>query len=286
MPRDARREALESLRAGTTTVLTNCNVLTEGFDEPRVECVIMARPTKSRLLYAQMIGRGTRLHPGKRNLVVIDVADNSREHSLAGIHNVLDLPEDIDLQGADALATADAIRKIARDYPWIAVDQIRSGADARLVIDAIDGVVRAREVVAEQIRFFSFEPPDAIRGFTDLAWHGVPGGDYALELGDERLLVRQTILGDWELMRLARGAETKMASRAHLEWIIGAAEDWLFRERPESEKLVSMEASWRRLPPTEKQLTILKRMRAPLPKTLTRGQASWIISLDRSSSLK
>ena len=283
MPRDSRRDALESLRAGTTMVLTNCNVLTEGFDEPRVECVIMARPTKSRLLYAQMIGRGTRLHPGKPNLLVIDVADNSREHSLAGIHNVLDLPENIDLEGADALATADSIRKIGRDYPWIAVDQLRSGADVRLVVDAIAGVVRAKAVVAEQIRFFSFEPPEAIRGFTDLAWHVAPGGDYALELGQERIIVRQTMLGQWELALAANGTETRLDASSQLEWIIRAADEWMYHERPESEKLTSMCASWRQLPPTEKQIAILKRMRAPVPKTLTRGQASWIISLHRLS---
>ena len=282
MSRDARREALESLRTGATKVLTNCNVLTEGFDEPRVECVVMARPTKSRLLYAQMIGRGTRLHTGKTHLTVIDVADNSREHSLAGIHNVLDLPNDIDLEGADALTTADSIRRIARDAPWISLDQLRSGADVSLVINAMQGVVRARDIVAERIRFFSFEPPEAIRHLTTLAWHTAPGGDFALELGDERLVITQTILGKWLLTLYGHGATTRLQSSQHLEWIVGFADEWIRKERVDSLKLASMEASWRQLAPTEKQLAQIARMRVPVPKALTRGQASWIISLQRS----
>jgi superfamily II DNA or RNA helicase len=284
MPRESRRAALESLRAGATMVLTNCNVLTEGFDEPRVDCVIMARPTKSRLLYAQMIGRGTRQHPGKTNLIVIDVADNSREHSLAGIHNVLDLPADINLQGADALRTADAIRKIASACPWIALEELRSGSDVRLLVDAMQGVVRAKAAIAERIRFFSFEPPEAIRGLTNLAWHTAPGGDFALELGDERLLITQTILGKWALMLYGRGATTRLQSSQHLEWVVGFADEWIRRERTESVKLASMEASWRQLPPTEKQLAQISKMRTLVPKTLTRGQASWIISLQRNAT--
>ena len=282
MPRDARREALESLRTGATKVLTNCNVLTEGFDEPRVECVVMARPTKSRLLYAQMIGRGTRLYSGKTHLTVIDVADNSREHSLAGIHNVLDLPADIDLQGADALTTADSIRKIARDAPWISLDQLRSGTDVSLVMNAMRGVMRARDIVAERIRFFSFEPPEAIRHLTTLAWHMAPGGDFALEFGDERLVITQTILGKWVLTLYGHGATTRLQSSQHLEWVVGFADEWIRKERADSVKLASMQASWRQLPPTEKQLAQITRMRVPVPKTLTRGQASWIISLQRS----
>ena len=277
MPREARHEALASLRSGETKVLTNCNVLTEGFDEPRVECVVMARPTKSRLLYAQMIGRGTRQHPGKDNLIVIDVADNSREHSLAGIHDVLDLPEDIDLEGRSAMATLDAIRAIGK-YPWIDLDRLRRGSDVRLVADAIQGVVRAKHVLAERIDFFSFEPPDAIRDLTALAWHSVPGGDFALEIGDERLFVTQTLLGQYQLLLSVNGAKQRIASSKQLEWIIRLADDWVHTQRPDSVKLASMDARWRQLPPTEKQLARIARMRAPVPKELTRGQASWIIS--------
>ena len=58
--RDDRRKILADFAAGRVQVVCNCGVLTEGFDNPGVEVVIMARPTKSRSLYAQMAGRATR----------------------------------------------------------------------------------------------------------------------------------------------------------------------------------------------------------------------------------
>jgi len=54
-------------------VVANCAVLTEGFDEPSVDCVIVARPTRSKTLYVQMIGRGTRLYPGKDDCLILDL---------------------------------------------------------------------------------------------------------------------------------------------------------------------------------------------------------------------
>ena len=101
MSKDQRRTTLADLSSGALEVVTNCNVLTEGFDEPRIDCILMARPTHSRLLYAQMVGRGTRLHPEKADLLVIDVADNSRTHTLAGLHALFDLNPALDLQGSN-----------------------------------------------------------------------------------------------------------------------------------------------------------------------------------------
>jgi hypothetical protein len=138
--------------------------------------------------------------------------------------------------------------------------------------------VRAKHVLAERIDFFSFEPPDAIRDLTTLAWHSAPGGDFALEIGDERLFVTQTMLGDYQLSLSRNGATHRIASTKHLDWIIRLADDWVHTKRPDSVKLASMDARWRQLPPTDKQLARIAKMRAPVPKELTRGQASWIIS--------
>ncbi|MBY4796757.1 DEAD/DEAH box helicase [Collinsella sp. AGMB00827] len=58
--------------AGKGTVLCNSMLLTEGWDCPSVDCVVVLRPTKVRALYAQMVGRGTRLAPGKESLLILD----------------------------------------------------------------------------------------------------------------------------------------------------------------------------------------------------------------------
>lgn len=63
-----RKKILQNFKNGEIQVLCNCNLLTEGFDEPSIECLIMAKPTISKGLYIQMIGRGARLFPGKKKL--------------------------------------------------------------------------------------------------------------------------------------------------------------------------------------------------------------------------
>lgn len=71
-----RGERLDSFREGKFPVLLNCGVFTEGTDIPNIDCVLLARPTKSRNLLVQMIGRGMRLHPGKDNCHVIDMVSS------------------------------------------------------------------------------------------------------------------------------------------------------------------------------------------------------------------
>lgn len=76
---DERKRVLSAFERGEYQVLSNCNVLTEGFDSPSISCVLMARPTKSQSLYIQMVGRGLRTFPGKENCVVIDFTDSRHD---------------------------------------------------------------------------------------------------------------------------------------------------------------------------------------------------------------
>lgn len=63
-PKDKRRALLKRFAAGDVRAVMNCGILTTGFDDPSVEVIVMARPTKSKLLYEQMVGRSTRPLPG------------------------------------------------------------------------------------------------------------------------------------------------------------------------------------------------------------------------------
>lgn len=75
-PDDERTGTLEAFARGEIQVITNAMLLTEGFDQPDVGCVLMTRPTKSQSLYIQCIGRGTRKAPGKENCIVIDFTES------------------------------------------------------------------------------------------------------------------------------------------------------------------------------------------------------------------
>lgn len=75
MPLAERRAALWGLEGGAIQVVANCGVLLEGFDCPRVSCIVVGRPTNNETLYIQMVGRGTRLHAesGKKDLLILDM---------------------------------------------------------------------------------------------------------------------------------------------------------------------------------------------------------------------
>jgi superfamily II DNA or RNA helicase len=105
---ELRRKLVKDFKAGKYQYLCNCQIATEGFDAPDVSLVIMGRPTLSRALYAQMVGRGTRVLPGictgiasasgrraavaasaKPDCVILDFVGNSGKHDLMAVEDVL-----------------------------------------------------------------------------------------------------------------------------------------------------------------------------------------------------
>jgi len=268
-----RATVLRELARGELDVVTNCNVLTEGFDEPSVDCVLMARPTRSLGLYVQMVGRGTRLHAGKGDLLVIDIADNTRKHALAGLGALFDLPEGMQLGGHDALAVAGQIRQMGTRFPWVDTSLVRRAEDLALA--------------AERVEFFRLDPPEEIEKYTRFTWLRAPAGGYRLVLPrpsnhpiapPQTLVVRPTLLGDFEI-QMVEGAEERTVGRsATLPGAIEKADQLVHRQRKDALKVVSQSAPWRRQEPTDKQLAFLRSKGVPVPANLTRGQASLLVS--------
>jgi superfamily II DNA or RNA helicase len=86
-----RSDIVEAFKAEKIRCLVNCMVFTEGTDIPNIESIIIARPTQSDSLYAQMVGRGTRLYPGKEKLHLIDIVGNSGRHNLCTAPSLIGL---------------------------------------------------------------------------------------------------------------------------------------------------------------------------------------------------
>jgi len=119
-----RADILARFRRGETTLVSNAMLLTEGYDEPSIDCVVCLRPTKVRGLYSQIVGRGTRIWPGKDHLLVLDFLWLTEEHSLvkpahliAGDAEEADeiteaLGGDGDLQEAQAKVVADRTARL------------------------------------------------------------------------------------------------------------------------------------------------------------------------------
>jgi DNA repair protein RadD len=92
-PKGERDAILARLKSGETKVVSNCMVLTEGFDCPDIGCIILARPTKQMGLFRQMIGRGLRPAPGKTDVVILDHSGAVYRHGLPEdyVHWTLDV---------------------------------------------------------------------------------------------------------------------------------------------------------------------------------------------------
>ena len=111
-PAAQREAALDRFRAGELDVLTNVALFDEGTDLPMIACVILGAPTSSRGRYQQRVGRGLRLHPGKRDCVILDVCGVTSRHklatmaSLAGADAPEDMPDDLLMYEEDAEAPA------------------------------------------------------------------------------------------------------------------------------------------------------------------------------------
>lgn len=91
---DDRAQVLADFDAGRYNVLCNSMLLTEGWDCPSVDCVVVLRPTKVRSLYCQMVGRGTRLAEGKDNLLLLDFLWHTERHELCHpAHLICESPE-------------------------------------------------------------------------------------------------------------------------------------------------------------------------------------------------
>ena len=121
---DDRAEILADFAAGEYDVLCNSMLLTEGWDCPSVDCIVVLRPTKVRSLYCQMIGRGTRLAPGKDHLLVLDFLWHTTRHELCRpaclicespevadkmTENLEQAEEAMDLEAAEVIAQTDVI---------------------------------------------------------------------------------------------------------------------------------------------------------------------------------
>jgi superfamily II DNA or RNA helicase len=90
MPTQERKQYLEQFARGDLRVLCACDLLNEGWDCPDIEVLLMARPTLSKVIYLQQLGRGTRKAPGKECLIVFDFVDNATRYNQSlSLHRIL-----------------------------------------------------------------------------------------------------------------------------------------------------------------------------------------------------
>jgi superfamily II DNA or RNA helicase len=293
LPAPERRAILERLEAGTTRWVSNCMVLTEGFNCPRVSCVAVARPTRSAPLYQQMVGRGLRLwcpthgrHGAKLKPVkccddvietglILDVVGASKVHGLASLvdlseKDLKEIPEDMTLIEAEEFedeAGDDAPLKIVHDGPVEAVEFDPLDRASKFVWNrTTTGDVWFLSVGGKDGRYVFLLPsslPDAEPDTWDVIWCSKSGYGATREQGATE----------------HRGIPMEIA----FAWAEDVADDWKMNgwttgvgvHVSADLNTTNKRATWRKQPASQAQLTEMKRRGIAVPdgKVATTGEA-------------
>lgn len=287
-----REDVFRRFKQGDLTCLVNCEVATEGYDEPGIDCLVMARPTKSPLLYAQMLGRGTRTAPGKTDLLVIDVVDVCGRHAIQTAATAFGLA-DVDLLGGDILVAKDQAKKLAEKgmHSPETVDEARLRKLTRyaemMAYGTVDVATRADAVDL----FAAVKIAEEVEHESKFPWIKIGPEKYVLnlptkmqaslwrdELGTWYASAGSQTVGGWHSLESAPFREAD-------RWV----KRWSGKHRIEKEgqapveipgwKVLSMDARWRTEAPTQAQLQLLRVMGfKALPPKLNKGTASQMIS--------
>ena len=256
-----RAELLRKHRTGELIVLTNCAVLTEGYNDPEIECIVLARPTKSALLLTQMIGRGTRQPeaPGsaKQDCCVLDVVDTTSRHQLCTVPSLLGLPSNVDLKGAKYQEAKGKIERVAKEFPQANLADLRD-------LDKLD-------YLATQFSLFQVKYPPEVEKLTELAWRK-QGDGYVLPVMRERLTLARDLRDEWWVRGTLNGKPVEI----HSQNLAGAfnAADREIMASGDRKPLVLRSARWHKEPPSLKQLALCRRLSIEVLPGMTRREVS------------
>jgi superfamily II DNA or RNA helicase len=245
---DLRRDILERLHTGETQVVANVGVLTEGFDEPSIGCIIIAAPTKSRVKYTQIVGRGLRLFPGKQDCLILDVVGASEDNSIQSLPALFGLK--------DLLDEEDVIEGREREA--------REAAErAEEEQTQLDPEAERRRRNAESIQFF---------GRDRLNWTTIDER-WTIPLDRFRTIVLWPTAGEhFDVLLLNEDKESfKFLARGlDLGYAQGAAEETIRKHG--NRLLADSKAAWREDKVTPAQRGYLKRLGVAVP--ATKGDAA------------
>ena len=303
------------------TVLLNDKLLTEGYDDWKVSCIIGYAPTANPSKYSQEIGRGTRLQKGtgnllealqrglqltKRDCIVLDGVDNNKRCSLVTLPSLLGLNPDMDLQGQSVTAIAEKMEELQEKYPTVDLSHLTD-------ITKVDAYI-------ESLDLFAAPYTEEVKEFSKLTWMGCSDGSYVLQIPEkqelkgmfyahkhERLNIAENELGEYVLSISAVNVDKQLGIYNSLQEAFASADEVMQRCRPDRMKLVTREAEWHTYPasdPAKKLLRSLSKNKpilkclcpgtnpailcptCKLPTGITAGEASVAINLMKARRKK
>ncbi|KAI1639863.1 P-loop containing nucleoside triphosphate hydrolase protein [Biscogniauxia mediterranea] len=295
-PKVERGERLEAFRAGEFPVLVNCGVFTEGTDIPNIDCVILARPTRSRNLLVQMIGRGMRLHPGKTNCHVIDMV-SSLSTGIVTTPTLFGLdPSEIVKEATvtslqDLKARKEAEEERAKEVIATTQGPTKTNLNYRVTFSEYETVL---DLIADT------SGERHIRAISNYAWVQVGPNKYVLSGVDGSYIKLEkkddpedgtSVYEAWEThalsSALSKSSRRPFAKPRRILTAATFADAVHGSDKFASEKyphaLISRYSKWRDGPPTDGQLTFLNKLRKEGdsklgPTNITKGHAADMIT--------
>lgn len=283
-----RAGILQRHKSRETTVLFNAKVLTEGYDDWQVACIILAAPTRNSSLYTQEVGRGTRLQFGVGNLVeaigkglsfekkdciILDVVDNSKKCSLVTLPSLVGLNPEMDLHGGSATEVAEQMEALQDKYPMVDLSSLTD-------IDKVSTFMESIDLFAEPYT-------EDVKQFSHLSWIAAADGSYILAVPEkreikgeywnymhEKLHITPTELDEYELsITTAKDPERKLGTCKTLKEAFATGDDVIRRCRQDRLQLLTRDGFWRERPATEAVKNYLRKLskKKPLLKCICPG---------------
>ncbi|MCJ1386706.1 hypothetical protein MMC17_009832 [Xylographa soralifera] len=291
-PSKIRAELLDAFKNGEFPVLLNCGVFTEGTDIPNIDCVLLARPTRSRNLLVQMIGRGMRLHPGKENCHIIDMVASLET-------GVVTIPTLFGLDPSELVKEADVEQlKQLKEKNDLEVEDVRpilsNNADNQRLLNSTI-TFTDYDSVYDLLDDTSGERH--IRGISQLAWVHVAEDRYVLSSQDGEYLTIEKTGVSQPLYRIRYNPRVSNGLVLEKEWrpytstrevataqtfsdAVHAADTFASETFPRY--IISNGQAWRKAPATSGQLAFLNKLKEVQGKLradqITKGKAADMIT--------
>ena len=235
---------------GKLEALCNAVLLIEGFDSTKVSCIVLTTPDLSSSRYTQKIGRGTRLHPGKEDCLIIDVCDSYKRCSLITLPSLFGMNPAMNLHGGSVLAAEKELSDLQEKYPTVNLSNLTDLSKIKAYIESID--------------LFAEPYTEEVQKFSKLGWISGADGSYILSIPErqaikgqysqylhEKLHLEQNELDEWELSISTTKDTRKLGTFGTLKEAFATADDVVRRCRPERLKLLTRESEWKNNPATE-----------------------------------
>lgn len=290
-PPRIRSARVDAFRRGEFPVLLNCGVFTEGTDIPNIDCVLLARPTKSRNLLVQMIGRGMRLHPGKKNCHIIDMVS-------ALSTGVVSTPTLFGLDPSEIIEEAStkdmmAIQERKEEERKREEESADVAETTKALSSRLPGSITFTDYDSVHDLIADTSSDHVIRRISEFAWVAVGEGRFILSTNGGNYLAIEPINDNQSFhvklyWRLPRGSKLKspyatpkvVAEADSFEHVVHAADT--FAAEAFEYIWISKNQRWRRSEASQTQIDFLNKFRPEedhlRPQDLTKGKAGDMIT--------